>query len=209
MSVSVQLDYRSALGPIRDQGPRPTCLSFAATAAHEYARRSRMPLSPEYLHYFASTKVKSSGTHVPDVARALESPGQPNETECPYYFAGVPDGWLPPKRIHLYRRKSESKHPSVDQVSTLLNAGHIPILGITIPQPFFSPAPPWVISPAGPVRGRHAVVVVALGTTSVTRCFLVRNSWGNGWGENGHAWIDDSFMDQHLHHLLVLTDEVT
>ena len=209
MSVRVQLDYRSAFGAIRDQGPRPTCLSFAATAAHEYARKSRMPLSPEYLHYFASAKDRSNGIQFPDVARALEKPGQPKETECPYYSAGVPDGWLPPKGVSLYRRKSESKRLSVDQVWTLLNAGHIPVLGITLPQPFFSPALPWVISSEGPLRGLHAVTAVALGATGATRCFLIRNSWGTGWGDDGHAWIDDAFVNQHLHHLLVLTHEVT
>ena len=209
MSVSIQLDYRSQIGPIRDQGPRPTCLSFAATAAHEHARSSKMPLSPEYLHYFASAKSKSGGIQFPDVAFALEDPGQPAETECPYYSSGPPVGWLPPKRIELYRRTCKSKCPSVEQVSTLLDDGHLPVLGITIPQPFFSPAPPWIISSAGPVLGLHAVVIVARGTTGTTRCFLVRNSWGIGWGDNGHAWIDDAFVDQHLQRLLVLTDEVT
>ena len=209
MNVSIQLDYRSQLGPIRDQGPRPTCLSFAATAAHEFARSSRMPLSPEYLHYFASVKSRSGGIQFSDVAFALEDSGQPAETKCSYNFTAPPDGWLPPKRIDLYRRKSKSKGPSVDQLANLLDDGDLPVLGIAIPKPFFFPASPWLISSTGPVLGLHAVVVVARGTTGATRCFLVRNSWGTGWGDKGHAWIDDAFVDQHLQRLLVLKDEVT
>jgi len=51
--------------------------------------------------------------------------------------------------------------------------------------------------------------VVGLGTTGAMRCFLIRNSWGTGWGDDGHAWLDDAFVNQHLRHLLALTDEVT
>ena len=209
MNTVIHLDYRSVFGQIRDQGPRPTCLSFAATAAHEYVRRSRESLSPEYLHYFASARGKSNGVQFSDVARALENPGQPTEIDCPYRGNDPPPGWMPPKSIRLYRRKNELKGANVEHVSTLLNAGHVPVMGITVPQRFYSPSPPWLISPDGPIRGLHAVVAVALGSLGDTRCFLIRNSWGSDWGDNGHAWIDDTFVEKHLYHLLALTDEVT
>ncbi len=79
------------------------------------------------------------------------------------------------------------------------------------PQPdaFYSPAPPWIMSPTGPIRGLHAVVAVGIGTTQTTRSFLIRNSWGTEWADAGHAWLDDSFMSQHLRDVMVLTAEVT
>ena len=84
MSVIVELDYRPKLSAIRDQGPRPTCLAFATTAVHEYARQSKEPLSPEYLHYFASEKGTLVGAAVSDVAWALNKEGQTSEVVCPY-----------------------------------------------------------------------------------------------------------------------------
>ena len=209
MTITINLDHRAALGPIRDQGARPTCLSHASTIAHEHARRSKIPLSPEYLHYFASGRSLSKGAFFSDIVRALRNPGQPSEADCPYCSYGRPSNWRPPTGVNLYRRGSNLKSAGPDEIEALLGVSHVPVLGISTPHTFYSPTPPWVISSAGPVRGLHAVVAVALGTTPTKRCFLIRNSWGTGWGDGGHAWLDDAFMTQHLHHLLALTDEVT
>ena len=209
MNITVVVDHRGSLGPIRDQGARPTCLSFACTSAHEHARGSRVPLSPEYLHYFASVDDPTDGAAFLDTARALQDPGQPSEADCPYFPNGFPLGWLPPSGVGPYRHKSVLKEPTPDEVETLLAAGQVPVLGISLPDAFFSPAPPWSISPDGPIRGFHAVAAVGLGTTDTSRCFLVRNSWGVKWGANGHAWLDEAFLSRHLRDLLTLTEGVT
>ena len=168
-----------------------------------------MPLSPEYLHYFASAKHSTDGASFPELARALRHTGQPLEKDCPYCLNGLPLGWLPPRGVRRYRRKSVLKDPTPDGIETLLTSGHVPVLGISLSEPFFSPAPPWLIPPDGPIRGYHAVVAVGLGATDASRCFLVRNSWGVEWGENGYAWLDEAFLTRHLRDLLTVTQEVT
>ena len=210
MSIAINLDFRSKLGPVRDQGARPTCLAQASTTAHEHARGSNVTLSPEYLHYFASKSESSpEGVDFPSVSRALLAPGQPIETDCPYHQNEPPAAWAPPTGVILYRRQSTSLKQSPDEVKALLDAGHVPVLGIATTNAFYAPAAPWVISATGPVRGLHAVVAVGIGTTHMTRRFLIRNSWGTAWAEAGHAWLDDEFIVQHLRDVLVLTDEAT
>ena len=210
MSVTVRLDLRHLLGPVRDQGARPTCLAHASTTAHERARGSTVALSPEYLHYFASGNDSlPAGVDFPNVSRALLEPGQPTETDCPYHQNEPSLSWAPPTNVLLYRRHSTSMMPSPDAVESLLNAGHVPVLGISTTDGFYTPAPPWAIAPTGPVRGLHAVVAVGIGTTYTGRQFLIRNSWGTAWADAGHAWLDDDFIVQHLRDVLVLTDEVT
>lgn len=204
MNITILVDHRKSLGPIRDQGSRPTCLSFAGTSAHEHARRSTMPLSPEYLDY-----CMSSGASFPELTRALRNPGQPSEEDCPYHCNERPLGWLPPPSVRLYRRKSERTDPTVDEIEALLTAGKVPVLGVSLPDGFFSPARPWLIAGDGPIRGLHAVAAVGLGTTGPSKCVLVRNSWGTEWGDNGHAWLDDAFLRRHLRDVLALTEEVT
>ena len=210
MSVSIRLDLRPQLGPVRDQGARPTCLAHASTTAHEHARGSTLALSPEYLHYFAFREDSSShGVDFPSISRALLDPGQPAETDCPYHQNEPPPGWAPPANLSLYRRQSISPEQEPDKVEALLVAGHAPVLGIATTDAFYSPTPSLVISSTGPVRGLHAVVAVGIGMTYTTRCFLIRNSWGTTWADAGHAWLDDAFIVQHLREVLVLTNEVT
>ena len=210
MTVTIHHDYRPLLGPVRDQGARPTCLAHAATTAHEHARGSKVALSPEYLHYFASGRASTpSGIDFPNLSRALLNPGQPIESDCPYHENEPPPAWTPPANLILYRRQSTSTKQSPDDVEALLDAGHVPVLGISTTDAFYAPVAPWVISSAGPVRGLHAVAAVGIGTTYTTRRFLIRNSWGTAWANAGHAWLDDAFIIQHLRDVLVLTDEVT
>lgn len=210
MSVTVHIDHRPMLGPVRDQGPRPTCLSHASTTAHEHARGSPVALSPEYLHYFASNNESANeGVEFTDVSRALFIPGQPTEIACPYHENEPSPAWTPPAVVTLYRRHSITADHSPYELETLLQAGHLPVLGISTTEDFYTPTSPWIISPTGPIRGLHAVVAVGIGTMCTERRFLIRNSWGTAWGDIGHAWIDDNFIVQHLREVLVLTEEAT
>ena len=210
MNVTLRVDVRPLLGPVRDQAERATCLAHASTTAHEHARRSAVALSPEYLHYFASAEDSSpEGIDFPSVSRALLNPGQPTETDCPYQDSEPPKTWAPPSGVTLYRRRSATSIQSPDEVEAMIEAGHTPVLGISTTEAFYEPTPPWLISATGPVRGLHAVVAVGLGTTYAMRCFLIRNSWGTDCADAGHAWLDDEFIDRHLRQVLVLTEEVT
>jgi len=168
-----------------------------------------MPLSPEYLDYFMSNDDPAGGASFPELARALRDPGQPSEKDCPYQMTERPLGWLVPPSVRLYRRESEPRDPTTDEVEALLTAGKVPVLGISLPEDFFSPTPPWLITSVGAIRGLHAVTAVGLGTTVASRCFLVRNSWGTDWANNGHAWLDEAFLNRHLRDVLALTEEVT
>src|SRR5947207_1154610 len=93
MSITVDVDMRSSLGPSRDQGRRPTCLAFAATAAHEASRPSAEYLSVEHLYYFGlqrSHRNPNRGLNKIAVTTALREDGQPLEPAWPY-SADTPD----------------------------------------------------------------------------------------------------------------------
>ena len=53
---------------------------------------------------------------------------------------------------------------------------------------------------------RHAVIAVGHGTTETQRVILVRNSWGERWGANGHAWLSEAFLTSRLFAAATLTD---
>lgn len=208
MKVQLDIDLRSAVPAVRDQGARPTCLAHAATTAHEKSRGSRILLSPEYLHFFATSGVVSSAISFDEIARTLERKGQPIEDDCPYWTAGPPKGWKPRRGLTVFRRASQPKRADMHQVEMLIRSGQAPVLGITLSDGFFVPNPPWIISSDGPLRGLHAVLGVGVGKYGDSRLVLIRNSWGTDWGDAGHAWLNETFVSRHLKDLLILTDEV-
>ena len=53
-------------------------------------------------------------------------------------------------------------------IEEAIRAAASPVLGIQVPEPFFDPAPPWVITPTGSVRGLHAVAAVGIGYAMIS-----------------------------------------
>jgi hypothetical protein len=208
VSVAVEIDLRSILGPIRDQGDRPTCLAHAVTAAHEHSRGDERALSPEFLHYFASGGGKEVSCGVDAVRAALSNQGQPIESDCPYHLIAPSAGWAPPSKLKVYRRHSEEASTTHTAVVSVLKSGRPAVLGVELCSSFFEPKLPWVISATGATHGLHAVLGVGVGLFRTGRVILIRNSWGVDWGYAGHAWLDETFLDRHLRAALVLTEEV-
>lgn len=205
--IPTSVDYRLSLGEVRDQGRHPTCAAHAVSTAHEHARADRRALSAEYLYHFASNGGAYQGITFPEAGAALENIGQPTAAAC-----GVPDvsrlaRWVPPPGLELFRRKSEGAVATPDNIADVLRSGRLPVLGFTLPNSFLSPAAPWVIKSDGTRVARHAVVVVSLSISRGSRLFGIRNSWGEGWADHGHAWIGDDFLLEHLEELLIIGEE--
>jgi hypothetical protein len=75
-------------------------------------------------------------------------------------------------------------------VNTILNIGPV-VVGTNWYNNMFYPNPNGVISIGGSLAGGHAYVIN--GVDTVTRQFRIKNSWGQSWGKQGHAFI--SFTD--------------
>jgi hypothetical protein len=207
MIGQLEVDVRSTLCPIRDQGNRPTCLAQSVTAAHEYSLGGSVSLSAEYLHYFSTGGRIDRGCSIPDSIRSLENDGQPSERECPYFLLGPPVGWKPTTAVTVYKRASSAIATGIDAVSIALRERRTPVLGIGLPRSFYEPAFPWVIPAGGRSIARHAVVAVGLGESDYGPVILIRNSWGESWGDHGHAFLPADFLKKHLLDAFVLGGE--
>lgn len=194
-SLSPRVDLRGSFGPIRSQGPRPTCLAFAASAAHEHARQHAEPLSPEALFRACEQRdppAAKLGTTLSVAMTAIQEDGQCNEVAWPYGATDPSDA-----DATYYRARNQAREQSelVDFIRKTLAAGRSLLVALQLTDAWHSVGNDGVI--VGPSTndqhlGAHAVVVV--GHDPRRQRILIRNSWGRRWGNDGYAWLTESYL---------------
>ena len=82
----------------------------------------------------------------------------------------------------------------------------------TLSRSFFVPASEGVVDPANDEKPdpslRHATVAVGYGKVASKNAILIRNSWGAGWGVEGHAWLTENFLKPRLFATAILTEDI-
>ena len=205
-------------GAVRDQGDRPTCLAFAASDVHAGLRESWVPLSCEFAFYHAQRRAgrpPTVGALLPAMLDALRRDGQPCEEGWPYLATPPADAasWQPPQDVgEVYRRAGEQGQNTVDDIIAELDQGR-PVLVLMHLSISFDLAglEGLVDAPAGEqpdMARRHVVVAIGHGTHDGRRVILVRNSWGEGWGQGGHAWLTEDFLGPRVFRLAILTEDI-
>jgi hypothetical protein len=217
MVIDILCDIKHRFGPARDQGARPTCLAFAISDAHAALREPWTALSCEFAFYHAQRRAgrpPTAGACLPEMLATLKEDGQPLESDWPY-LASLPsdlNSYVPPEKVVVFRRNGESRPVGVDEIIARLDAGSPTVMLMMLSDAFYMPDALGVVRAAakeGPDPARHhAVIAVGYGIVGGTRAVLVRNSWGAGWGLDGHAWLPEPFVAPRLTRLALLTEEV-
>jgi len=183
------------LSPVRDQGPRETCLSCAVTTVHECvlgASITTATLSEEYLHWSSRGVRSHGGGRTPyDIEAALRQTGQPPYERWPY-DPGVDENILtytPPDLAGSVFAKGNLTSIPLDLQSLrqAISDGRVVALGLTTWLGFHEIRGYDLDVPdlASMLPARHAVVCA--GYDDVEGYLVIRNSWGRGWGRNGCA----------------------
>lgn len=217
-AVTVSVDLRTSFGPARDQGPRPTCLAFAASDAHAALRGGWTPLSCEYAFYHAQRRAyrpPDTGALLSSMLETLREDGQPEESGWPYLAATPADAgtWAPPGDVgHLFGRNGGPASHAIDRVVEELDQGRPLIVLLMLSRAFYLRNPQGIID-AGPEEPpepdrRHAVVAVGHGLVDEQRAILVRNSWGANWGDAGYGWLTERFLGPRIYAAATLLEEV-
>lgn len=207
------MDLRAQIGPAKDQGRRGTCVAFAATAGHELVRGDGEELCVEFLHWAAKQRdalpIGAEGTTLAAAAAALGEVGQPPEHLWPYDDGRDPlgPGYAPPPAASVAAAARRLLGGTVlavaaGAVRVALDAGRAVLLGVRLFDAWFLPGPEGVIAmPSAGSRpyGGHAVLLVGYqdGEGEGGGLFLVRNSWGTDWGEQGHGRLPYAYVDAH------------
>lgn len=201
-AVNIKTTLQNKFGPSRDQGVRPTCLIFAMSDAHSAAKVPWEDLSCEFLYFHAKRREGAppiEGAKTNFTRQALELDGQPVESDWKYLAATPTDlaQWVPPTKIGtIHRRQSSILAGGFDEAWAKVESGSPVLLVMTISDAFYQPDDDGVVNSAeatDPAR-RHAVVAMASGEHAGVKCLLARNSWGETWGLQGHAWLAEPYL---------------
>jgi hypothetical protein len=214
------VDLRPQCPPVYDQGQLGSCTANAIAAAIHF-ERMKQGLLPDFIpsrlfiYYneraMENTVQSDSGAQIRDGIKSVAQFG-----DCPETAVDNFPGWnytisdfaaKPPKvcyrlglkyRAVQYARVGQNR----DAIQQCLAQGYPIVFGFSVYQSFESAdvAATGVAPMPGPDEqqlGGHAVL--AVGYDDVTGRVLVRNSWGDGWGDKGYFTIPFDYLeDQNL-----------
>jgi Papain family cysteine protease len=187
-------------------------MAFAASDTNSFAQGNPGYLSVEFAHFHAVRRRQplqaDRGVPMLLMVDAIREDGQPPEHIWPYLPA-LPSPistWAPPLNCApLFRHPMVIKTPEFSNIVAALNEGQPVLSATTISAQFYRPPLDYIIRNAAldkPV-GNHALVAVGHGVAEGEPAILVRNSWGESWGDKGHAWVTESYLKFRLLNIAV------
>lgn len=215
-TASLQLppvDLRSLLTPdVRAQGPRPLCVPFSVSVAHEAARATTaaapldLAVEPLWQCCVQAGAAGHDGTTLHAVADAATAVGQTLEEVWPYNST-LGSGTEPTPAAAIAGSFNTAEvfevpltHDGIEQhLEDTLVVGLPVVVVLEVTAELEAPdhegeidTPPLT----APVGDYHAVVAVgaATGMNGTSRRLLVRNSWGPGWGAGGYGWLPYDYL---------------
>ena len=216
------VDLRRFFSPVRDQGPVGSCTAFAVIGMYESIVNRNSPgldsganLSERFIFYHTniSRGRANEGSSFSDQLNALGRVGTCREEFYPY----VPELLNEPPteaaakdalthRVTLARqvplRSDGDKYECVKanhiMLTSALSEGYPVGISLMLFDDFGSQPGGHVPRPSDDAvahaeHGHHAMVLV--GYSERDNCYIVRNSWGEDFGDKGYAYISAAYID--------------
>jgi hypothetical protein len=182
------LDLRNQLTPVRDQGPDGCCVAFALCSMKEFLNIKgnyyKNYLSPWFI-YLQRSNSTTEGMYPKNALDILKNKGVTTELYFPYRVAKSKSD-ITQKDYFDAENFKISDYALVNSINDLKQALHQSGPCI-IAFPCYNSSPTfWKQNSGDKLLGGHCVLVVGFDST---KGFLIRNSWGNNWANNGYTWF--------------------
>jgi C1A family cysteine protease len=201
---NVDLRTTQFLPSVYDQGDTSSCTAQAIAAAVEYDRRKQniSDFPPSRLFIYWNERAIENDTHNDDGAQirdglvSLNTKGVCPEPLWPFDASKITT--VPPKETYgaAYPYKIKKYERAVDSKGIFAALSQqIPVIfGIEVFDNFMGDdvaKTGQVPMPKGALVGGHAMLIVGAKDDK----FIVRNSWGEGWGDKGYCYIPQSYIN--------------
>ena len=212
--------------PVRDQGQRGTCASFAGVGALESFLLKKYPHVPaldlaEQLFYFASKPECQSGrcgendqgslTHAGFEASITGAYDVATEASCTYRSRFGPDdvqaSYTKSSCLdgHVARITAIDYVESAQEILDLVMEEDVAVVVYSrLSDNWMRGEEIITLAEAGPATGMHAgghaYLVVGARRIDIPgeggMCFVIKNSWGQGWGQEGYACMTLAWFEE-------------
>ena len=218
-SLPDRVDWREYCAPVANQGELPTSAAHACVGLLQYFEKRALGRSLEpsrlFVHMATQRLLKQRADcsgQLRATWKAIARVGVPSEQDWPYEpsrLKAEPDGFTFATAQRLeslnYVRldaRSQSGDQTLSIVRSMLAAGFPSVLGF----PVFDSISrePEISFPTvfDQTKGGHAVVAVGYDNRRRFRshkgALLVRNSWGEEWGDGGYGWLPYQYVREQL-----------
>lgn len=226
------IDLRDKFTPIKDQGQIGACTVFAITSIFEYILKKNFnevhDLSESFVYYNVrhaeGEEHEDTGSSYQDVIKSMGSEGICSEKMHPYTenLAAIPsdEAYLDGKTRRIV--KAMNVKVNENDIKSAIQDGYPVAVSLKVYGSFSSTtfsgkgskvkSSGFVTYPsdeeiASGEFGYHAMVIV--GYTDDSKHFVVRNSWGKNFGDNGYCYIPYAYIcDTDLNRFSCIVTEV-
>ena len=205
-----KVDLRPLCPPVFDQGELGSCTANAIAAAHQFdqikQKKSQIFTPSRLFIYYNEREIEGTvnedaGAMIRDGIKSLVKQGAAPETAWPYVITKF--AAKPPKKCFDAGLKNQALSyqrltPILSQLKGCLAAGYPFVFGFSVYESFESEAVartgiiPMPDGSAEKQLGGHAVL--AVGYDEAKQRFIVRNSWGTGWGVKGYCTFPYAYL---------------
>ena len=204
------VDLRKNFSVIRNQGMLGSCTSFAMAAIFEYILNEgrsgkKTCLSPRFLYYNVCEKDSDNtpidkGSSFYDNIQSLGEKGICEENLCPYddKFQTAPIEEACDDALTRLVTKALNVEVSHQALTSALSEGYPIGISLKVFDSFARGHKGFIFRPTDKELkstdfGYHAMVIC--GYSEKEKVYIVRNSWGEGFGDKGYCYIPFSYIE--------------
>jgi C1A family cysteine protease len=210
-ALPARVDLRNQCPPVYDQGQLGSCTANGIAAAVQFDRMKqnlKPDFNPSRLFIYYNERViegtvnQDSGAMIRDGIKSVATQGDCPESEWPYDIAKFTTKPTPTCYKDALQYKAVQYQrliQNLNQMKGCLASGYPFVFGFTVYESFESQqvAQTGVVPMPGPaeqVLGGHCVV--AVGYDDSQQRFIIRNSWGTGWGMQGYCTMPYTYLTE-------------